>query len=211
MKRRLAVLSICLAIFLLQIKPVPVTSITGMTVEVHPSEGDITTEIYVLVRGEPYHVSPGQTFLYLFWDDKLVAERLPSIFHEAGPKSWYEQSWDLALKPPNEYPLSELGTHEITVVIESTDGTKAVSLATFDIVRYFPPPELWELLPQDFIDRITGPRGTTGAMGPQGPAGEKAEIPFYMWAMPIVISTISLVCSLLSYRNSRKTKRRKKN
>jgi len=159
------------------------TTVTGATVDVYPKQGDITTEIFVSVRGEPYKggilTAAGDVpVLYLFYDDKIIVQRMKSriIPKGYGDYSDYECSFDFTFNIPNEYPYSELGIHNITAVIEASDGTSANATTTFEIINYIPPPEWWEDLPEEFIDEITGPQGETGEQGPHGIQGEQGQI-----------------------------------
>lgn len=157
------------------------TTITGATIEVYPSKGDITTNILVHVKGEPYTADYTTSFkdypvLYLYYDDKCIVQRMPPItVSPPGPLyNPYYCSFDINVSVPNEYPYSELGIHNITAVIEASDGTKANATAKFEVVNYIPPPEWWKDLPEDFVRSITGPQGIQGpqgATGPQGPQG----------------------------------------
>lgn len=166
--KKLAILFI--SILMLLIIPCSFCStITDVTIEIYPKQGDITTEIFVHVRGEPYLVTK-QTFLYLYWDDKFIIQRMSCISHDHVWNVW-ELSWDILLRVPNEYPYSEFGSHNITVIIETTDGYVVKNNTTFNVINYIPPPEWWEDLPQEFLDEITGPQGLKGDKGEKGDKG----------------------------------------
>ena len=160
--------------FLLLAKPASAQAITGVSIEVSPKQGDITTKILVKVRGEPYR-NGSTCYLYLYWDDKCIVQRLEDVDVSVPPIRSHIHSWDCDITVPNEFPYSELGIHNITAVIEADDGSSANTTAAFDIVRYIPPPEWWEDLPQDFLNKITGPQGPQGLQGPQGVKGDKGD------------------------------------
>jgi len=177
LKKNILVL-MSLIFFLLLTKSVSASTIVGATIEVSPGQGDITTDIFVHVRGEPYTggfltVAGDVPVLYLYYDDKVIVERMKCITKSRGYGDFsdYEVSFDVSFKVPNEFPYSELGVHNITAVIEASDGTSANSTATFEMVNYIPPPEWWQDLPQEFIDEITGPPGPQGEQGTQGEQG----------------------------------------
>jgi hypothetical protein len=174
---------LCSIVFLLLVESVSASTITEATIEVSPRRGDITTDIFVQVRGEPYTggfltVAGDVPVLYLYYDDKVIIERMKCVTKSRGYGDFsdYEVSFDVSVKVPNEHPYSELGEHSITAVIEASDGTRASSTTTFEIVNYIPPPEWWEDLPQDFIAEITGPQGPQGEIGLQGPEGEQGQV-----------------------------------
>jgi hypothetical protein len=151
------------------------STVTSATVDVHPVEGDITTDIFVHVRGEPYNGTTYTVYadfpvLYVYYDDKLMVDKMQpfKVPYTAGGWTNYLLSYDVTIKVPDEYPYSELGPHKITAVIEARDGTYATAFATFEIVHYIPPPDWWENLPQEFIDEITGKQGEQGIEGEVG-------------------------------------------
>jgi len=161
-----------LLVLFLAVQSIPLassTTVTSASIEIHPVQGDITTNILVQVRGVPYHSV--ETWLYIYWDEKPVVVRKPAVYHEVYLDGWWELTWDVSIKPPNEYPYSELGTHNITASLEDVEGSKVLSWVTFNITNYIPPPEWWRDLPQDFLDMITGPQGPKGDKGDQGPQG----------------------------------------
>jgi len=160
-----------LIFFLLLAKPVSAQAITGATIDVSPKQGDITTDILVQVRGEPYRNGQG-SYLYLYWDDKCIVQRLEDIDVSNPPISSHIHSWDCNISVPNEFPYSELGIHNITAVVEDDYGSRVSANATWEVVNYIPPPEWWQNLPQEFIDEITGPQGEQGLIGPQGAKGD---------------------------------------
>ena len=158
--------------FLLFTKSVSVQAITGASIDVYPKEGDVTTEILVQVRGEPYR-DGAICYLYLYWDDKCIIQRLGDLDVSNPPIRSHIYSWDCIIAVPNEFPYSELGIHDITIVIDSDDGSSVNTKATFEIIRYIAPPEWWEDLPPEFINDITGPQGLQGETGSQGPVGSQ--------------------------------------
>lgn len=167
--------------FLLLVKQASASTISEATIEASPRQGDITTDILVQVRGVPYRAdfataSGDVPVLYLYYDDKVIVQRMKCVTY---PKyldySTYEVSFDVTVAVPNEYPYSELGVHNITAVIEASDGTKANATTSFEIVNYVPPSDWWDDLPQDFVDSITGPQGVIGPQGETGSAGPQGE------------------------------------
>jgi len=157
------------------------SSISSINIDVFPTSGDITTNITIQVRGDPYtrdYITSQRDYpvLTIYYDDIVIANRIKCVTR---PKvisySYYEASWDYSFKLPNEYPYSELGDHVITAKVEATDGSTATNTATFTIVNYIPPPEWWEDLPPEFIDSITGPMGPPGEIGPVGSQGVQGE------------------------------------
>jgi len=218
--------SVFLLSMIMAIPSVLCTTVTGATVDVYPNKGDITTEIFVSVRGEPYKggivtVSGDVPVLYLFYDTKIIVQRMKSriIPKGYGDYSDYECSFDFTFNIPNEYPYSELGIHNITALIEASDGTSANATTTFEIINYIPPPEWWDDLPEEFIDEITGPQGMTGdkgdtgsqgiqgeqgQIGSQGPQGEKGDkgdtgpYPNEAIMFNLGISAISLIISIIA-------------
>jgi len=196
------------------------TTVTGATVDVYPKQGDITTDIFVHVRGEPLLITC-EGFLYFYWDDKCIVQRMPCISHNHAWNVW-ELSWDVTVKVPNEYSYSELGLHNLTATVEAVDGVSVSATTVFEIINYIPPPEWWEDLPEDFIDEITGPQGITGdkgdtgsqgiqgeqgQIGPQGLQGEKGDksdkgdtgpYPNEAVMFNLGISAISLIISIIA-------------
>ncbi len=180
-KRLATILSITIVMMSL-VGLVQGSTVTSATVEIHPAQGDITTDIFLHVRGEPYNGTTYTTYgdfpvLYVYYDDKLIVERMEPFKVPYTSAGWtnYLLSYDVTIRVPNEFPYSELGRHRITAVIEARDGTFASAFATFDVVNYVPPPDWWEKLPQDFIDEITGAQGEKGDKGDKGDTGEIGE------------------------------------
>jgi len=204
-RRYWLLLAMVLPFFLIQVPSVSATTITGAIIEVSPTRGDITTSIFVHVRGEPYDVNglfggyvtakADYPRLYLYYDDKCIIQRMDCVTAPGvGDYSNYWSSWDVTISVPNEYPYSELGVHHITAVIEASDGTSANATTIFEVVSYIPPPEWWEDLPQDFLDKITGPQGDQGPKGDTGPYPVEALIlNFSLASIAVVMSLIALV------------------
>jgi len=165
--------AVCLLLVLLMFFPeVMCSQVTSMTLEVFPTKGDITTEISVIVRSYPYYTY-NQFFLYILWDDVLVIQRLADINHP-GYSNPHEHSWETTFYIPNEYPYTELGLHNVTAII-AAEGEMYRQSTIFNITNYIPPPDWWEDLPQEFLDKITGPQGPQGAPGPQGSQGVQGK------------------------------------
>ena len=179
-------LAVILPLLLTKIPSVSASTITGATIQLSPKEGDITTSIIVQVRGEPY--SPYGAFgnyitatadyprLYLYYDDICIVQRMACVTAPGvGGYSYYYCSWDVNVTVPNKYPYSNLGTHNIIAVIEASDGTKTSATATFTIVNYYPPADLfwtwWNSLNSTIQSQLRGPAGPQGAQGLQGTQG----------------------------------------
>jgi len=185
--------------------------------EVYPSEGDITTDILLKVRGEPIQ-GEGIHYLYVFWDNKVIVQREEDvkvgIFGEE-----HIRAWDLIIHVPDEFPYSEIGIHNITWTIEYGYTEVYRNSTTFEVNEYIPPPEWWEDLSEEFIDEITGPQGMTGdkgdtgsqgiqgeqgQIGPQGPQGEKGDkgdtgpYPNEAVMFNLGISAISVIISIIA-------------
>jgi hypothetical protein len=200
---------ILLLLFLLIgcVNPVNASTINSIDLEVNPHSGDITTDILIRVRGEPFNGGFLKTageypVLYVYYDDSIIMSRVAPVIR---PKSWgdfsdYEASWDVSIKVPNEHPLSELGVHVIKVIVEASDGSTASEMATFDVVNYIPPPEWWNDLQEDFVESITGPQGESGIDGKQGPKGDAGE-PYPKEALyySIGASSLALLVSLAAF------------
>lgn len=208
-------LAMILPFFLIQVPSVSATTITEAIIEASPNQGDITTSIFVQVRGEPYDVNglfggyltakADYPRLYLYYDDKCIIQRMACVTAPGiGDYSNYWSSWDVTISVPNEYPYSELGVHYITAVIEASDGTTASTTTAFEIVSYIPPPEWWEDLPQDFLDNITGPQGPAGLQGiqglqgEQGPKGDTGSYPIEALILNFSLSSIAVLMSLIA-------------
>lgn len=188
---------VCLCIvFSLVLPTVSATTIDSITLEVYPKQGDISTDIFVQVRSEPYNgeiatATNDAPFLYLYFDDKVIVQRIKCVIKPKwGDYSYYEVSYDAKIKVPNEYPYSELGKHKITAIVEASDKTKATTSTTFEVVNYIAPPDWWEDLPQDFVDSITGP---PGLIGPKGDKGEQGEVSLIVLLIAIFAVTIVFV------------------
>lgn len=196
-------------------------AISSLTLEIFPTNGDITTDITVRVRGVPftgeyYRQTEAYPVLYIFFDDKIIESRLEPITRSKtgfGDIYVYSASWDTIIKVPNEYPYSELGQHKITAQIEGSDGSKANATAYFNVVNYVAPPEWWEDLPSDFLAKITGPQGPQGVkgdqgiqgpVGPAGPRGPQGEVaPVEILYATIGVSIVALVIAVLAFLKSR--------
>jgi len=203
-----------------------VDALTSATMEVYPNEGDVTTEILVHVRGSPYKIDTSVTigsgvYLYLYWDTKCISEHLePKIMGR-----FWELTWDVHLRPPNEFPFSELGNHTLRAVLESGEGEIAETSSTFKIVKYLPPPEWWTNLPQEILDQLKGnqgipglqgkegiqgpmgpqgEQGIQGEQGPQGVQGKEGTYPISFLLIPTIISAIALIAVFIK-KESKKT------
>ena len=194
-------------------------AITSLTLEIFPTNGDITTEITVRVRGVPftgeyYRQTEAYPVLYVFFDDKITVSRLKPITNpKIGDIYVYSASWDTVIKVPNEDPYSKLGQHKITAQIEGSDGSTTSATAYLNVVNYIAPPEWWEDLPSDFLAKITGPQGPQGVkgdqgiQGPIGPAGSRGPqgeaAPVEILYAVIGVSIVALVIAVLAFFKSR--------
>ena len=173
------------------------STISSITIENFPLNGDITTDIFVKVRGVPYICGGQARRIYIYFDDMAVVQgQLPNEVNRA--------SWDASITVPNLYPYSELGTHTITATVEASDGTRVSQSSSFDVVNHLPPPKWWQDLPQDFIDSITGPAGERGSPGPQGIQGEPGEsYPVTTFNIILGASAAALLISIIGLMKSR--------
>ena len=232
MEKKYALMPLAFLIFTLIIPVVQGSTISSITIELYPTNGDITTDITIKVRGVPfsggYVTRAGASeypVLYITYDDKIIASRLAPVtwYGGYGDYSGYSASWDAIIKIPNEYPYSELGKHIVKARIEANDGTVATASTSFSIVNYIAPPEWWSDLPSDFLTTIQGPvgpkgdtgaqgvKGNTGSQGPkgdtgiQGPKGEPGQ-DFPITAMYYVItaSTLALFFGIAAFITARR-------
>lgn len=139
-------------------------------VDVFPREGTIETNIFIMVRGDPF---TGQAwFLYVFFDDKPVVIRRADVKLSTGN---HEHWWDVTIKVPNKSPYSSKTTsknsHYIHIWVEDSLGNIDKYKTEFDVNRYIPPPDWWEEVDPKFLRQITGSRGEQGLPGEQGPIG----------------------------------------
>ena len=178
MKTKLLVTILSIIVVMSLVGSVHGSTVTSATVGIHPAKGDITTEIFLNVRGTPYNGTSYNYYedfpvLYVYYDNKLIVDKMEpfKVPYTYGAWTDYLLNYDVKIKVPDEFPYSELGSHTITVVIEALDGTFASAFVSFEVVNYIPPPDWWEKLPQEFIDEITGATGATGAQGEQGIQG----------------------------------------
>jgi len=167
-----------LFLFLSGIAPIFASTVTSASIVIAPSKGDVTTSIFVHVRGEPYYSSESEAnfpVLYLYYDDSPMVRRLQPSVCGRGFGSWYECIFDINITVPNIYPYSELGNHTITAVIEASGGTTANATATFEIIKYYPPIDdlitWWNELNATEKALFTGPQGPAGPQGIQGLSG----------------------------------------
>jgi hypothetical protein len=223
MEKKYALMTLAFLLFTLIIPAVQGSTISSVTVEIYPNKGDITTDIVVSVRGNPYAggflTSAGDReypVLYVYYDDQVLESRVaPKTSGRGyGDFSDYAASWDVSVKVPNQYPYSELGQHIIRVRVDASDGSSATATANFNVVNYITPLQWWENLPQDFIQSITGARGpigSTGATGPkgttgtQGPKGEPGQdFPTIAMYYVITASTLALFFGIAAFITARR-------
>ena len=180
MKVKLLAIILSIIVAMSLVGSVQGSTVTSATVEIHPAQGDITTQIFLHVRGEPYNQTTWTSYedfpvLYVYYDDKLIVDKMQPFKVPYTVAGWtdYLLSYDVTIMVPNESSYSELGPHKITAVIEALDGTYASAFVSFEVIHYIPPPGWWEKLPQEFIDEITGATGAQGEQGIQGETGEQ--------------------------------------
>lgn len=150
-------------------------------VDIHPDRGDITTDILVLVRGDPIE---GELWhLYVFFDGLCLVKRQPSI--QIGKTLVYRHTWDVVIKIPPELPYSTKTTsknkHEIMVLVEDELGHRSEYKTEFKVVDFILTPQAWEKLSPEQLEAMRGPQGEPGApglpgesiVGPQGDEGPR--------------------------------------
>lgn len=167
MKKALWFLSIILIVTVI-ISRVPSVQ-AQPTADIYPTQGSIYTDIFLQVRG-----IGGQ--LDLFWDDKLIGVYDENFYGDM-------MGFDIHFSPPDEYPYSELGIHNVSVQIwwRHWDGewyiTEQDFTLQFEIVDYYPPEDLfwewWSNLDPEVQEQLRGPQGDPGPAGPQGLQGEQ--------------------------------------
>jgi len=218
-------LALILPLLLTYISSVSATTITAATIQIFPNEGDITTKIIVQVRGEPY--SPSSLWgnyvtdkadyprLYLKYDNIIIVQRMACITAPGdGSYSYYYCSWDYnfsiqEIQQLNKYPYSNLGTHIINATIEASDGTTASATATFTIVNYLPPVDLfwtwWNSLNSTIKSQLQGPQGIQGPKGDTGATGPQGQYPTEVLILNLGISTLSVIISIITLRKVQKS------
>jgi len=152
-------------------------------VDVLPRKGDITTEILILVRGDP--IQGSLWHLYVFYDDLCLIKRQASA--QIGKTSEYRHSWDVTVKAPPELPYSSYSTktnkHKIKVMVEDEQGRRSFYETEFKIVEFILPPQSWDKLSDEQLELMKGEpgeigppgesvQGIQGEPGPRGPPGE---------------------------------------
>jgi len=169
-------LSVFLSLLVTVIPVVVATTVTSANIEIYPNKGDITTAIFLKVREIPLTGNLSH-YLYVIWDSKILVQRTEDIFVQTDMwgNGYFIHAWDLTIHAPNEFPYSELGIHNITIIIEEGYIEVCRNGTNFEIINYIPPLEWWKNLPQDFLKNITGPQGPQGIQGEQGVQGPKGD------------------------------------
>lgn len=148
------------------------------SVAVRPQKGDITTDILIMVRGDP--IEGPVWYLYVFYDDLALIKRMASP--QIGKTANFLHLWDVTIKVPRELPYSAVRTgknqHEIEIMVENELGYTSSYYAEFKIVNFILTPESWEKLSQAQLDSMKGETGDTGPPGEsiQGPQGETGPL-----------------------------------
>jgi len=146
-------------------------------VDVLPRKGDITTEILILVRGDP--IQGSLWHLYVFYDDLCLLKRVPST--QIGKTSEYRHSWDVTVKTPPELPYSSYSTktnkHKIKIMVEDELGQRSFYETEFKIVEFILTPQSWDKLSPEQLELMKGEPGEIGPPGEsvQGPQGEPGQ------------------------------------
>lgn len=204
------------------------------SVDVRPTKGDITTDILIMVRGDP--IEGPAWYLYVFYDDLCLLKRVPST--QIGKTAVHRHIWDVTIKVPPELPYSAIRTgrnqHEITIMVEDNLGHRSIYEAEFKIIEFILTPTDWDKLSPAQLEAMKGEPGDTGPpgesitgpqgeLGPRGPPGQDGApgAPGESFGGPIgprglpgkdanpLIANSALVISLISlvwmFRNWRST------
>lgn len=137
-------------------------------VDVMPDRGDVTTEILILVRGDP--IDGALWHAYIFYDGLCLAKRVPCP--QIGKTAVYVHRWDVAVKVPPQLPYSTASTsknkHYIEVMVEDETGQRSSYRTEFKIIDFVLTPQAWEKLTPGQLEAMRGPQGEDGAPGPAG-------------------------------------------
>jgi len=136
-----------------------------LNVERPTYEGATNAPIVLFITTTPLSATK-PWHLYVYWDDFLIKDGVPSAKITTNS---YEHRWRFSFLPPKDY--CSKGSHTIQVWVCATDGTIGKKTLYYNIKSIVPQLSWWESLPQAFIDKITGPAGTTGSVGSTGVAG----------------------------------------
>ena len=103
---------------------------------VYPTEGNVTTDIFLQIRGLPGTGFYEYYYLYIFWDDILLG-----VFPDNS--GTYEHFFDTHFSPPNSGNYSALGNHTVYFEVWNANRNAMFINATFafTITEYFPCPE----------------------------------------------------------------------
>lgn len=182
MKKRLAIV-----VLIIMVTMIPVSQGAEpwllQSVDVRPTKGDITTDILIMVRGDP--IQGARWFLYVFYDDLPIIKRLESP--QIGKTANYLHVWDVTIKVPPELPYSAIRTgkkqHEIDIMVEDELGHRSIYEAEFKIIEFILTKTDWDKLSSAQLEAMKGEPGDTGPPGesitgpqgepgPQGPPGQ---------------------------------------
>lgn len=209
-KRNTGVLAILSVLMVL----LPIVGAYKVTTRFGPLKGNVNTEIYLMVRVDARHDRP--MYLYVLYEDKYVVRR------EASFKSTTIHSWDCTFTAPDEAPYSDLGEHEIYVIIDDGLTLQKKSIGYYTIDDYIPP-DNW--IPSSaLLEKLrgsegpSGPQGKQGTAGPEGPIGpagpqgvgvpgpegpqgiEGTHVSAGWLRISVVLSVIALIVSVAIYR-----------
>lgn len=103
---------------------------------VYPTEGNVTTDIFLQIRGLPSTQFYEYYYLYIFWDDFLLG-----VFPDNS--GTYNHYFDTHFSPPNSGNYSALGNHTVYFEVWNAGRNAIFINATFvfKITEYFPCPE----------------------------------------------------------------------
>jgi len=103
---------------------------------VYPTEGNVTTDIFLQIRGLPGTQFYEYYYLYIFWDDILLG-----VFPDNS--GTYDHYFDTHFSPPNSGNYSALGNHTVYFEVWNAGRNAMFINATFvfTITEYLPCPE----------------------------------------------------------------------
>ncbi|MEM3703358.1 MAG: hypothetical protein QXX79_02905 [Candidatus Bathyarchaeia archaeon] len=103
---------------------------------VYPTEGSVTTDIFLQIRGLPGTQFYEYYYLSIFWDDILL-----EIFPDNS--GTYDHYFDTHFSPPKSGKYSALGNHTVYFEVWNAGRNTMFINATFvfTIIEYFPCPE----------------------------------------------------------------------
>jgi len=138
-----------------------------LNVDYMPYEGDTNTPIVMFVTTSNPFSGTKPWYLYVFWDSIAIKDGVADVKIS---DTKYEHRWRFTFYPPKD--RAGKGSHTIQVWVYDHEGTIGTHKIFYNIKGIVPRLEWWEALPQEFIDKITGPRGPAGPVGRTGATGE---------------------------------------